>query len=334
MSPRPCVVATWPFGLPAVQAAARAYEATGSALDAVEAGIRHAELDTSVTSVGHGGLPNADGVLQVDATIMCGDMRAGGVMALEGCRTPICVARKVMERCPHVLLAGAGAAAFATQNGFPPEETLTPEAAAKWRARRSRSPAIRAPQTALPAQEWRATQPAAAPQPPPAGLDNHDTIGMIAVDGQGRIVAGCSTSGRAYKLAGRVGDSPIIGSGLYADDGAGAAVATGDGEQIMKVCMSMLAVEGMRAGRSAAASCEAAVGRLRERCGAAAQAGVLAVDKDGTPGAYSTHDGFTWACWRPGEEAVLHRVSAVAGGQRWHHVHPEGEDPALGGQEK
>ena len=214
-------IATWKFGQAAVAASGDVLTRGGTAMDAVEAGIHTAELDPTEQSVGYGGTPNEDGVVQVDAAVMDGvTMDVGAVAGLEGVRAPISVARRVMTDSRHVFLVGDGAARFARKHGFAVEETLTDAAREKWEA-------------------WRDS--------PDRETDGHDTIGLLSMDATGAIAAGCSTSGVGFKEVGRVGDSPLVGSGLYADNEAGAAAATGLGEEILKFCMSFQVVEFMRA---------------------------------------------------------------------------------------
>lgn len=224
---RPIFIATWPFGKPATELALKTVQGGGSTLDAIEAGIRLTEADETVDSVGIGGIPNADGVVQLDASIMSGPKhQAGSVAGLEGIVHAISVARRVMERTSHVMLVGDGARRFALEQGFPSAELLTGGQKEKW-------------------LQWKAKRAAPADRPP-----THDTIALLGLGTNGDLYGGCSTSGWAYKLPGRVGDSPIIGSGLYVDNDIGAAGATGMGENVMRYCGSFLVVELMRQGRS------------------------------------------------------------------------------------
>lgn len=205
-------------------------------MDAVERGINFIEQDDSRQYyVGYGGAPNSDGVVQCDAAIMAGAGRLGAVAALERVARTVSVARRVMEATPHAMLVGEGALKFARAQGFEEKELLTPKTRAEFEA-------------------WRA---AGAAKP----ADQHDTVGLVARRGDS-VVAGCSTSGLAYKLPGRVGDTPLVGSGLYAADSVGGAAATGVGEQIMRACLSFLVVELMRQGLSPQAACRAGIERL------------------------------------------------------------------------
>jgi isoaspartyl peptidase/L-asparaginase-like protein (Ntn-hydrolase superfamily) len=286
------VVATWPFGRIAVEAAAPLLEKGGPALDAALAGAQAVEDDPAVNSVGHGGLPNAVGVVQLDACVMDGrTLACGGVAALENVRHAAAVARRVMARTPCVLLAGEGARTFALQEGFPLAELLTPASLAEWERRR--------PKEGRPA--------APPPGSPPGG---HDTVTVLALDASGSLAGACSTSGLAHKLPGRVGDSPLIGAGLYVDDAAGAAGATGVGEEIIRVGASLLIVEAMRAGRGPQEACEEAVWRVNataaRRGEEPARVAVLALDPRGRVGAACTAPThFQYAVARPGKVELL-----------------------------
>src|SRR5687767_8482663 len=223
------VIATWPFGLPASQAAWRVLSAGGAALDAAVEGVTSCEDDESVDSVGYGGLPDAAGEVTLDASVMDDRGRCGSVACLRRVRHPARVARLVMEKTPHVLLVGELATRFALEQGFKEENLLSPRAAEAYRT-------------------WTREHPGLARPAGPAGQRGHDTIGMLALGRDGRLAGACSTSGRAFKLPGRVGDSPIVGAGLYVDGEVGAASATGVGEEVIKVCGSYAVVEAMRRG--------------------------------------------------------------------------------------
>ena len=277
---QPVFVATWRFGAEACRIGIAILLKGGCALDAVEAGANAVELNPEVSSVGYGGTPNADGVVELDAAIMDGkEHRAGAVAALTGIRTPISVARRVMERTPHVLLVGENARRFALQQGFQPAELLTDAAAKRW-------------------NDWRAqrTLPCVAHFSEPAAPEpSHDTIGVLALDDSGNLAAGCTTSGLAFKLPGRVGDSPIIGSGLYVDNLVGAAAATGNGDEIMKVCLSFHTVSLMERGCNAQEACDRAIAYLlRKRPGKQQHgAAIIALRKDGQVGTAATRAGFS-----------------------------------------
>jgi isoaspartyl peptidase/L-asparaginase-like protein (Ntn-hydrolase superfamily) len=291
------VIATWPFGQTAVKVAGALLQQGKPALDAVIAGAQAVEDDPKVNSVGYGGLPNAIGTVQLDACVMDGKTLAcGAVAGLENIRHPAALARRVMEKTPHVLLVGEGARWFAMQEGFPLETLNTPESLAEWEKRRPRAP--------------RAATPAKAPPPPSNLPDGHDTVTVLARDASGNLGGVCSTSGLAHKLPGRVGDSPLIGHGLYVDNAAGAAGGTGVGEEIIRIGGSMLIVEAMRAGRSAQEACEQAVRKVNA---VAVRRGVhpagvafLALDAKGQPGAACTaRTNFQYAIARPGQMELL-----------------------------
>jgi N4-(beta-N-acetylglucosaminyl)-L-asparaginase len=315
------VVSTWDFGVPANQAAWAQLSRGRSPLDAVEAGVQLPESDLSNHSVGKGGYPDRDGIVTLDASIMDGDGRCGAVAAIEQIAHPIRVARKVMEDTPHVLLVGDGALQFAIEHGFHKENLLTPEAEQAWRAwlkeakyqpvansenidyRRSlpgcssascaRSTGASVPGGCSGASCARSTEASM-----PGGKGNHDTIGMLAVDAHGRMAGACTTSGMAWKLHGRVGDSPIIGAGLYVDNEVGGATSTGVGEEVIRNAGSFLVVELMRQGRTPQEACEEAVRRIvkkRPDQAKALQVGFLALRRDGEVGAHAIQKGFTYA---------------------------------------
>ncbi|MDX1934270.1 MAG: N(4)-(beta-N-acetylglucosaminyl)-L-asparaginase [Capsulimonadales bacterium] len=280
---RPVIVTTWPFGRDAAETGFRLLAAGGTALDAVERAANVTELDPTVSSVGYGGLPNADGVVELDAAIMDGRTHAAGSVAgLTGVRCAISVARRVMERTPHVLLVGDNARRFAQREGFPAEETLSPVAAdayADWQQRRS------GPEVA----HFTHGETAGTPE-------DHDTIGLCALDRDGNLAVGCTTSGMAWKVPGRVGDSPIIGSGLYVDNAVGAVSATGHGDEMMKACLAYRAVLLMEQGFDPTEACAEAIRYLLRkrppeqhgRYGAA----LIALRKDGAVGAAASESGF------------------------------------------
>ena len=287
----PCFIATWKFGQQATDLSLKTSKQGGSVLDSVEQGIRLVEADRKNTSVGDGGTPAANGIVQLDACIMNGPGHgAGSVAGIEGIRHPISVARKVMEQTPHVLLVGKGAQDFAVSQGFEVSDLLTPGRKKAWEA-------------------WKAKQ---VDKPDlPIGADNHDTIALVGVgtDSQGNTVVagGCSTSGLGYKLPGRVGDSPILGSGLYVDNEVGAAGATGIGENVMRYCSTFFIVEQMRAGKSPEEACVAAIERvdridpfdLKDL-----HINFLAIDREGNVGAAGTDKGFQYSIARPGVSEV------------------------------
>ncbi|WP_189339669.1 N(4)-(beta-N-acetylglucosaminyl)-L-asparaginase [Rhodanobacter denitrificans] len=288
-TPNVRVVSTWDFGIAANQAAWAILGKGGHALDAVETGVQVPESDLKNHSVGKGGYPDRDGRVTLDASIMDADGNCGAVAALEYIEHPISVARRVMERTPHVLLVGDGALQFALEQGFRKENLLTPEAEKAW-------------------HEWQKTahyQPSINSEVHdygrigmPGGAHNHDTIGMLALDAQGRLAGACTTSGMAWKLHGRVGDSPIIGAGLYVDGEVGGATSTGVGEEVIRNAGSFLVVELMRQGRSPHEACREAVMRIvkkRPEASKTLQVGFLAMNRAGEVGAYAIQHGFSYA---------------------------------------
>lgn len=291
MSTVPVYIATWKFGVEACETGLRALLDGSSALEGVELGANAVEENPSVNSVGYGGLPNAEGVVELDAAIMDGaGHRAGAVAAMTGIRKPISVARKVMESTPHVMLAGLNARRFALQEGFPSADLTTPESLERWRRWRQE-------QTAPDVVHFGDLEPRPKAWSEEDGkLDqySHDTVGICALDRGGNLAAGCTTSGIAWKRPGRVGDSPLIGSGLYVDNEVGAAAATGNGDEIMKVCLSFRVVALMEEGRSPQKSCEEAIRYLlRKRPHHQTRgAACIAISKDGRLGAAATRAGF------------------------------------------
>jgi isoaspartyl peptidase/L-asparaginase-like protein (Ntn-hydrolase superfamily) len=273
---RPVVIATWPFGLPAVRAAWAVLARRGTSLDAVVEAATYCEDDESVDSVGYGGLPDASGEVTLDAAVMDHRARCGSVACLRRVRHAAKVARAVMEKTPHVMLAGEAATAFALAQGFREEDLLSPRAAepyARWRAEREGAGSPRtgpAPSTV------------AQPRVNDAPVNSHDTIGILAVDGTGVPGAACTTSGRAFKLPGRVGDSPIIGAGLYVDGKVGAATTTGVGEEVIRVCGSYAAVDLMRRGAEPAEALAEVLRRVEaNRGGRDVDVSLLALRNDG-----------------------------------------------------
>ncbi len=299
------VVSTWDFGVPANQAAWAVLNSGGRALDAVEAGARIPEADLKNHSVGRAGYPDRDGHVSLDASIMDGDGSCGAVAALEHIAHPISVARRVMEKTAHVLIVGDGALQFALEQGFPREDLLTPESEQAWHEwlkSAQYKPVINA--------EVGTYGPKAEP---PGGPHNHDTIGMLALDSHGNLAGACTTSGMAWKLHGRVGDSPIIGAGLYVDNEVGAATSTGVGEEVIRNAGSFLVVELMRHGRTPQQACREAVMRIVKRNPKAAkdiQVGFLAISRNGEVGAYALQKGFSYAvCDAQKQDALLPATS-------------------------
>ena len=286
----PLVVSTWDFGQAANAEAWKVLSQGGWSLDAVEAGVKIPEADPNNASVGLGGRPDRDGHVTLDACIMDGQGNCGGVACLEHVVHAISVARRVMEKTPHVLLVGEGATQFALEQGFPRENLLTPASEQAWKDWLKTShyqPVMNVENQSYHKQADM-----------PGGAGNHDTIGMVAIDAKGRLGGACTTSGMAFKLRGRVGDSPIIGAGLFVDDEAGAATSTGVGEEVIRIAGSHLVVELMRQGRSPQAACEEAVKRIVTKGPERAktlQVGFLAINPRGEIGAYALQKGFTYA---------------------------------------
>jgi N4-(beta-N-acetylglucosaminyl)-L-asparaginase len=280
----PVVVSTWPHGLAANEAAWKILAAGGRALDAVEQGARVVELDPAVNNVGYGGLPDCEGEVTLDACIMdeCGN--CGAVACLRHIKNPVSVARLVMEKSPHVLLVGEGAEQFALAQGFKKENLLTPKARAAW-------------------QKWRRENRRLAEK---IDAKNHDTIGLLALDRRGNLAGACTTSGTAWKHPGRVGDSPIIGAGLFVDNDIGAASATGRGEAVLKIAGSMVVVEAMRRGLGPLEACRAAVRRIMEKQPdhPSFQVGFIALNKKGEFGACSLQPGFEYAVCARGKNKL------------------------------
>ena len=279
---RPLLVATWPFGKEATDRGLATLRAGGSLLDAVEQGIRRIEELSSDGSVGLGGRPNAAGYPQLDACIMNGaDHSAGSVAALEGIVHPISAARRVLESSPHVMLVGEGARWFALEHGLDSVDVSgLPEKKRAWTTR---------------------------DRDPQAGERGHDTITLLVLGEDGHIAGGSSTSGSGGKHPGRVGDSPILGAGLYVDDDVGAAGATGLGENIMRHCASFLIVELMRQGRSPQEACEEVIHRIAaaDPRGYALSMHFIALDKSGRYGAASSNGEFPFAVATSDSSEVL-----------------------------
>lgn len=298
----PIVIATWPFGRTAVEAALKRLAAGGAALDAALAGAEAVESDLRIrTSVGFGSIPDRIGRLTLDACVMDGKtLSCGAVAALEHIRHPAAVARKVMEKTPHVLLVGEGAKWFALQNGFPLEFPYTAESIQEWidkhPERRKKEP----------------KQPVRYESPSDINIteENHDTVTVLALDRKGNMGGVCTTSGLAYKLPGRVGDSPIVGASLYVDDLAGAAGATGVGEEVIRICGSSFIVEQMRGGKSPQEACELACKRVNatavRRGTHPASVAFLAMDPKGTIGSACTaRTNFKYAVGKAGKTELL-----------------------------
>jgi N4-(beta-N-acetylglucosaminyl)-L-asparaginase len=277
------VISTWDAGLKANAAAIAALQSGGNALDMAEKGVNDTEADFTNLSVGLGGLPDREGHTTLDACIMDSKGNAGSVMFLEKIKHPASVARRVMEKTPHVQLVGEGAFQFALAEGFPQDDYKSEEAEKAYR-------------------EWLKT----SQYKPIVNIENHDTIGLLSMDKNADLAGACTTSGMAYKMRGRVGDSPIIGAGLYVDNAVGAATSTGLGEAVIKACGSFLVVELMRNGYTPQQAVELAVQRVIEKNPnyKEFQVGFLAVNKAGDIGAFAIQKGFTYALHKNGENKV------------------------------
>lgn len=269
----PIVVCTWNFH----NATSKAWEilqSGGNSLDAVEQGVKVEEADVTNQTVGKGGRPDRDGHVTLDACIMDKTGNCGSVVYMQNITHAVSVARKVMEETPHVMLAGKGAEKFALEQGFKKENLLTEQSKKEW-------------------LQWKKE----SKYETIINIENHDTIGMLAIDKNGDLSGACTTSGMAYKVAGRVGDSPIIGSGLYIDNEVGGATATGVGEEVMKTVGSFLIVELMRQGKSPFEACKEAVHRIvgKNKNYQDFQVGFLAINKQGETASYCIHPGFSYS---------------------------------------
>lgn len=277
---KPIVLSTWKFGIQANEEAWKTLSNDGRALDAVEAGVKIPEGDPTERSVGLGGRPDRDGKVTLDACIMDEFSNIGSVACLEHIVHPVSVARAVMEKTPHVMLTGEGALQFALSVGFKKENLLTADSEKEWK-------------------EWLKK----SEYKPVVNIENHDTIGMIALDKNGNLSGACTTSGMAFKMHGRVGDSPIIGAGLYVDNEIGAATATGHGEEVIRIAGCHTVVELMRQGLSPEEACKKAVERIissakkRNKSLKELQIGFIAINKKGQHGAYCLQKGFNYAVY-------------------------------------
>lgn len=287
----PIVISTWDFGKTANAGAWEVLRRGGRALDAVEAGVKIPEADPTNQTIGIGGLPDRDGHVTLDACIMDEQYNCGSVMALEHIVHAISVARLVMEKTPHVILVGEGALQFALANGFEKQNLLTPESEKAWKEWLKK--ADYHPEMNIENRLYDKSN-----DPMPGGPGNHDTIGLMAMDGSGNLSGACTTSGMAYKMRGRVGDSPVIGAGLYVDNEIGAATSTGVGEEVIRIVGSHLVVELMRQGKSPRAACKEAVERIVKRSpdkSKMIQVGFIALNKKGEYGGYALQPGFSYS---------------------------------------
>jgi isoaspartyl peptidase/L-asparaginase-like protein (Ntn-hydrolase superfamily) len=280
----PTILSTWNHGLPANAKAWQILQAGGSALDAAEQGVRVVEDDPENQSVGLGGRPDRDGNVTLDACIQNHLSQCGAVSFLQHIKNPISVARKVMELTPHVMLSGDGAFQFALAQGFRKENLLTEKSKKDW-------------------ETWLIE----STYEPVINIENHDTIGMLVLDDEGILAGSCTTSGMAYKLHGRVGDSPIIGAGLFVDGEVGAACATGMGEAVIRVAGSAMVVELMRQGAKPEVACREVVERIVRKHSDLTnlQVGFLALDVNGNHGGYSVYAGFDYALRTAQKEALV-----------------------------
>ncbi|MCH2133008.1 MAG: N(4)-(beta-N-acetylglucosaminyl)-L-asparaginase [Phycisphaerales bacterium] len=303
----PFLLSTWSFGQRANEAAWPALAAGGSSIDAVEAVSVFCEDDPEIDSVGYGGLPDRDGAMSLDGCVMLSPEQCGSVCAIRRHRHPVSIARQVMDHTPHIMLAGEGADAFADAHDHPVEELLSPGAREAWEKRQRELP-----------EQSRASSPRPVDVDPRGQLfahgddesrwsNNHDTIGVLAIDERGTLAGACSTSGMPWKVPGRVGDSPIIGHGLYVDPEGGAAVATGTGELVMAICGSFLAVELMRGGAMPGDAIREVLERIAKRSDLEPghQIAVIALRPDGHWGSGALRPGFRLATSDAGGHQLL-----------------------------
>ncbi|MEK7723796.1 MAG: N(4)-(beta-N-acetylglucosaminyl)-L-asparaginase [Acidobacteriota bacterium] len=290
---KPVVVSTWDSGIRANAAAWKVLQTGGRALDAVEEAAKSAEIEKSCC-VGLQANPDRDGKVTLDASIMDENSNCGGVAFLEHIKHPISVARKLMETTPHVFMAGEGAEQFAVENGFERlPEKLSPDAEASWKKWLEKSeykPVINI--------ENKSPQNQTSPNILENGKPNHDTMGTIALDSAGNLSGACTTSGMAFKIRGRVGDSPIIGAGLFVDNEIGAATSSGVGEEVIRICGTHLIIELMRQGKSPENACQEAINRIVKRNPDKAksfQVGFIAISKKGEVGAFAIQKEFTYS---------------------------------------
>ncbi len=281
----PLVISTWRHGMPANEAAMKTLTGGGSALDATEKGVWTIEADKTNTSVGLGGYPDREGIVTLDASIMNDKGQAGCVAFVQGIEHPISLARMVMEKTPHVLLVGEGAQMFAKEMGMKQlPNTLTENTRKAW-------------------EGWLKEK----NYKPVINIENHDTIGMLVMDANNNFAGSCTTSGVAWKMHGRVGDSPIIGAGLFVDNEIGAATCTGLGETVLRTLASHVAVEMMRNGATPQEACEEAISRIVKTHPNHKdfQVGILAVNKSGEHGAFGLAKGFNYALYQHGKNTLF-----------------------------
>ena len=276
---KPLIISTWNHGLAANEEALRQLEKGKSAIDAIVSGVGVCEADPDNRSVGYGGLPDREGHVTLDACIMDAKSNCGSVSFLQEIKHPIAVAKKVLQETSHVMLSGKGAQDFALSQGFLKENLLTSESKKDW-------------------EEWLKK----SKYKPVINMENHDTISMLVLDENGDLSGGCTTSGAAWKMHGRVGDSPIIGAGLFLDNDVGAAAASGLGEAVIRTAGSAMVVELMRQGKSPFEACKEIVERIYNKHKNLKdmdylQVGFIAVNKNGEHGGYSLRSGFNFAVY-------------------------------------
>ena len=283
----PIILSTWNFGLPANEVAIKALSDGGNAMDAAEAGARHAESDEENNSVGYGGLPDENGNVTLDACVMDSNGNSGSVAFIQNIKHPVSVARKVMEETKHVMLVGEGARKFAVSKGFKEIDLLTAKSKKEWK-------------------KWLKERREMTPH------ETHDTISVLVQDKNGDLAGACTTSGWAYKMHGRVGDSPIIGAGLFVDNEVGSAAATGLGEEVIKTAGSFLVVELMRQGYSPNEACSEALNRVIKAHNGNPdfQIGYIALRKDGEAGAACLKWSFDYALAKNGVNK-LHNINGM-----------------------
>lgn len=274
---KPLIISTWNHGLPANEETWKQLKNGKSALDAIEEGMKIPEADPNVRSVGYGGFPDREGKVTLDACMMDHHSNCGSVSFLQGIMHPISVAKKVLQNTPHVMLTGQGALQFALSEGFVEENLLTLEAKKDWK-------------------KWLEE----SKYKPVINIENHDTVSMLVIDEDGNLSGGCTTSGAAWKMHGRVGDSPIIGAGLFLDNEVGAAAATGLGEAVIRTAGSAMVVELMRQGKSPFEACKEIVERIynkhkNHKDMEYLQVGFIAINKNGEHAGYSLRSGFNYA---------------------------------------
>lgn len=293
---KPLIISTWNHGLPANEKAWEYLSKGKPALEAIEAGVKIPEANPAIRSVGYGGLPDREGKVTLDACIMDSNSNCGSVSFLQGIKHPISVAKKVLEKTPHVMLSGKGALQFALSEGFVEENLLTAESEKAWK-------------------EWLEK----SKYEPVINIENHDTISMLILDEKGDLYGGCTTSGAAWKMHGRVGDSPIIGAGLFLDNDIGAAAATGLGEAVIRTAGSAMVVELMRQGKTPLQACKEIVERIynkhkNHRDMDYLQVGFIAVNKNGEYAGYSLRSGFNYAIC---DDKIGNRMEDAAYKMNW-----------------